>query len=151
MLESKASFSISNREGGIANEIIIVASSSSSSSIFSPFLESIYLSLYIIFRFVSRFYFFSLPFPSLSLFFPFFFFYQIWKIEELFSEVFKNRSTMDIPSMTRHYTVSPFLSVAFVLSNTIHLCRFSIIVAVACCLSIMCIFFIPLFFFFFLL
>lgn len=151
MLESKASFSISNREGGIANEIIIVASSSSSSSIFSPFLESIYLSLYLIFRLVSRFYFFSLPFPSLSLFFPFFFFIRFGRSKNFFLKYSKIDQRWIIPSMTRHYTVSPFLSVAFVLSNTIHLCRFSIIVAVACCLSIMCIFFIPLFFFFFLL
>lgn len=150
MLESKASFSISNREGGIANEIIIVASSSSSSSIFSPFLESIYLSLYLIFRFVSRFFFFPFLF-LLSLFFFLFFFLSdledrrtfFWSIQKSINDGYS------IDDTSLHCFSVSFGCFRLIKYDT------SLSFLYYCCCRLLLVdyvyFFIPLFFFFFLL
>lgn len=150
MLESKASFSISNREGGIANEIIIVASSSSSSSIFSPFLESIYLSLYLIFRFVSRFFFFPFLFLLSLFFFLSFFFIRFGRSKNFFLKY----SKIDQRWIFHRWHVTTLFLRFFRLLSSYQI-RYIFIVSLLLLLSLvacrLCIFFLSPFFFFFLL
>ena len=149
MPESKASFSISRTEKAERNHNRCV--------LFFFFLlffdllslPRIYLSI-LLYRYISDsfLFFFSFPFPSLS-FFSLFFFNQIRKIEEpFFPNIAFEKSINDGYSTDDTSLHCSSVSFGCFQIRYRSLSFLYYIVAVACCLSIMCIFFIPFFLFF---